>query len=368
MRRQGKTHGLLRRLSCFIVAAAIFFLILVFRLAYAEDTYTPRKTEDALAADFAAPASATGAPEKRPSEEASTAKGPSFDPAVVSAGQAAFDHSCTTCHDAARSLERTKDIAGWRATVRRMAAKMGADVAAGDTEAIATFLASRSAPASGAEAGKAGGSADATSVSTFATLSPIWRGGNDHLQNPNFGPLAWFGASWQSNVVSARVTLCITCHGVNEPAQVSRVEPVEAAVHWDLSQYLLDSHMHGVKAGVDSGSGFVVPFGAFSAQVNPGLYNTVSPPLIFNMGERIFNADLGFPVLPMPYASEGVDLNVVIPLGCCGASPITATIDAYAVDGLQGNSSGVDFIQSRDLYDNNDRRLKQRWADHGWRS
>src|SRR5207248_11621814 len=133
------------------------------------------------------------------SDDASSAKGHTFDPAVVSSGQVACERSCTTCHDAARSLERTKDLAGWRATVRRMAAKMGAEVATGDTEPIAVFLASRSASASGAQAGKTGASADASSVSTFATLSPLFRGGNDRLQNPDFGPLAFIGASWQSN-------------------------------------------------------------------------------------------------------------------------------------------------------------------------
>ena len=35
--------------------------------------------------------------------------------------------------------------------------------------------------------------------------------------------------------------------------------------------------------------------------------------------------------------------------------PITATMDAYAVNGLQGNSAGIDFLQTRNLYDNNDR-------------
>jgi hypothetical protein len=412
MRRQGKINGThARQFACLVVAFATFFLVLVIQLTRAEEGFRPtgfeqpavdqgepqRKivivpwtgadavqttaaSEDTSAKDQAgqkqsgaAPAASEGAAAKdqagqKPgapdsatkgsTQQSGAAAGQTFDPALVSRGQAAFEQSCTTCHDAARALERTKDLAGWRATVRRMAAKQGAEVAAGDMEAIATYLASRSAPASGNQAGggaaaSTGASADASSVSAFATLSPMWRVGNNHLENPGFGPLAFFGASWQSNVVSARVTLCITCHGVQEPGVLSRVDPLEVAVHFDFSQ-CLDSHVKGMKGGLDAGR-FVIPFGAFSAQVNPGLYHTVSPPLIFNMGERIYNADLGFPVLPMPDADEGVDLNLTIPLGCCCGKPLNATIDTYAVNGLEGNASGIDFLQSRDLLDNNNK-------------
>ncbi|HEY1375826.1 MAG TPA: hypothetical protein VGF55_03495 [Gemmataceae bacterium] len=292
--------------------------------------------------------------------------GQRFDPAVVSAGQAAFERSCTQCHDAARALDRTKDLAGWRATVQRMAAKRGADIPTSDFEPIATYLASRNAPAGGAAGGATAGAgaeakagaaagADTSSLSTFATISPQWRGGSDHLQNSGFGPLAWVGASWQGKMVSGRVTACIACHGVGEPGLISRIEPAEAAVRVDLSEYL-DKCLHGMKAGIDAGR-FIVPFGAFSAQSDPSLYRTVSTPLIFNMGQRIFAADIGFPVLPMPYADEGVNLNTVIPLcKChCGTDTVTLTTDTYLVNGLNGSSNDVDFFQSRDLLDNNNR-------------
>ncbi|HEY2147717.1 MAG TPA: hypothetical protein VGH32_07250 [Pirellulales bacterium] len=347
-----------------------FFVVLAIRLTHAEESYAPPKPDETPAADAAKSdatdmlakesAGGSGTPQGQQTQvkpAQGQAQGQTFDPAVVSAGQSAFEQSCTTCHDAARSLERSKDLAGWRATVRRMAAKSGAEVASSDLEPIAVYLASRSAPASGGQtagtAEKSGAAADQSSVSTFATLSPMFRGGNDHIQNPDFAPLAFFGASWQSNVVSARITLCITCHGVQEPGNTSRVDPLEVAVHWDLSQYL-DCHLEGMKGGIDAGR-FVVPFGAFSAQVNPGLYHTVSPPLIFNMGERIYNLDLGYPVLPMPDADEGVDLNLSVPLGCGWSGPITATMDAYLVNGLEGNNTGIDFIQTRSLMDNNNR-------------
>ena len=278
MRRPGKTKRLRqRRLPRFVVASAIFFLILVFRIAWAEEAFTPPKPEVTPPADWAAQASATDVPDKRPSDEASPPKGQTFDPAVVGAGQAAFNQSCTTCHAAARSLERTKDLAGWRGTVRRMAAKRDADVATGDIEAIAVFLASRSASASGTQASTGGAAADSSSISTFATLSPMWRSGNDRLQNPDFGPLAFFGASWQSNVVSARVTLCITCHGVKEGGQISRVEPVEAAVHWDLSQYL-EGHWRTASRPVLTRGGLWFPSGPFPRKSTPVFITPFRPP------------------------------------------------------------------------------------------
>ncbi len=353
-----------QRMSVYILASAAVLLGWVIRSAIAEEA--DGSTILAVTTSAQEP-NASKKTDEAPAKGATPAgKSPAFDPAVVSAGMAAFERSCTQCHDAARSLERTKDLAGWRATVRRMAAKRGAEVASGDIEPIAVYLASRNAAASGSAADKDGsgaagisadkggaGGSDASSLSTFATLSPQWRGGNDHLQNSGFGPLAWVGASWQSKILSARVTVCIACHGVQEQAFLSRVDIVEAAVRVDFSEYL-EPCFHGLKGGLDAGR-FVVPFGAFSSQVNPGLYHTVSTPLIFNMGQRIFNQDLGDPVLPMPYSDEGINLNFDVPLGNLCTGPITATMDSYLVNGLTGGSNGIDFLQSRDLLDNNNR-------------
>lgn len=298
-----------------------------------------------------------GEKDKGEKDKGGSAAGQKFDPAVVSAGMAAFERGCVKCHDAARSLERTKDLAGWRATVRRMADKRGANMASGDIEPIAVYLASRNA-ASGTAAdkektGASGRDSDTASLSVFATLSPLWRGGHDQVQNSGFGPLAWVGASWHGKVVSVRTSFCITCHGVQEAGLISRVEPVELAVRVDLSEFL-KAHVPGMKGGVDAGR-ILVPFGAFSAQSNPGSYRTVSTPLIFNMGQRLFARELGFPVLPMPYADQGLNLNLDVPLRDCGTGPITATMDGYLVNGLQGSSNGVDFFQSRNLFDYNNR-------------
>jgi hypothetical protein len=333
--------------------------------------------EGSLAAEPSAPMKAeTAATQKEKKSDSGEKKAPAAktadkgarrpDPAVVSAGMAAFERSCTTCHNAARSLDRTKDLAGWRATVQRMAGKRGANIASSDIEPIAVYLASRNTASTGGESTdteKTDDSAaskdkdkdkDTSSVSTFATLSPLWRGGgSDRLQNPGFGPLAWVGAGWQSKIVSARVTACISCHGVQEAGFISRVEVVEAAVRVDLSCYI-EHCLHGWKVAIDAGR-LIVPFGAFSAQANPGTYRTVSTPLIFNMGQRVFNQDLGVSVLPMPYADTAIDFNVYIPLCDLGTGPITASIDAYLLNGLQGTSTGIDFLQSRNLLDNNNR-------------
>jgi mono/diheme cytochrome c family protein len=291
-------------------------------------------------------------------KEAAPSAAKKFDPAVVSAGEAAFSRRCTQCHDAARALELTKDLPGWRATVQRMASRRGADIPAEDIEPIAVYLASRgvsdSAAAPGATAEPSSG--ETSSFSGFATLSPLWRGGNANadIQNPGFFPDVWVGGSWQGKVVSARVTACSACHGFNEDAGLlQRVELVEAVARADLSKWL-DRCCSGLKGGIEAGR-FIVPFGAFSAQVNPSLYRTVSKPVIFNMGQRVYDNDLGEPVLPLPYSDEGVNVNFELPLAELSTGSLTATLDAYLVNGLVGTDDGLEFYRSRDLLDNNRR-------------
>ena len=266
-----------------------------------------------------------------------------FDRALVARGSAAFQSACTQCHDAERSTTKTKDLAGWRATVRRMAGKSGADVPQSDWEAIATYLASLSAPAGG---GAAAAPAAEQQFALWATFSPTWREGNDNMELPGFFPQTWLGANWQGKgPLSARATACVTCH--NEPGNGHRIELVEAAMRVDLVN-LICNRDSPVKAIVDAGR-FIVPFGAFSSQVNPGVYRTVATPLIFTMGQRVFPGDLGDPVLPMPYADQGADFSVAVPLG----EKITTTFDAYVVNGLLGNSTGIDFYDSRNYVTGN---------------
>lgn len=65
-----------------------------------------------------------------------------LDPAMVVRGESAFMVSCTSCHDAQRTLQNNKSFSGWMATVRRMANKDDAAIAQADIEPIATYLTS----------------------------------------------------------------------------------------------------------------------------------------------------------------------------------------------------------------------------------
>jgi hypothetical protein len=280
-------------------------------------------------------------------------QGREFDPNLVSAGMAAFERNCTSCHHADRALSRTKDLQGWRTTVRRMASMRGANISSEDWEPIATYLASTSGGA-GTERSGADAKDDAGTFSAFASLAPVWRGGRNELQNPGFFPDMWVGGAWQGKILSGRVTACASCHGVHEESGLSRVELVEAVARVDLTAACECLCTRGTKASLEAGR-FVVPFGAFSAQVNPGLYRAVTAPLIFNMGQRLEHHNLGHGVLPMPYADEGVNLNVEVPVTDCATPPVTAAFDAYLVNGLAGITE-VDFEDlSRHLVDNNRR-------------
>src|SRR5262245_33113785 len=89
---------------------------------------------------------------RQPSRPASE-PGSSLDPEAVRFGRAAFESSCTACHEAERAFGKSKSYAGWLATVRRMAAKDGADIRAGDVEPIAAYLAAVAGAGSGPAAG-----------------------------------------------------------------------------------------------------------------------------------------------------------------------------------------------------------------------
>lgn len=266
--------------------------------------------------------------------------------AVVAAGEAAFNRGCIQCHDAEKSLARSKSFSDWLATVRRMAAKDGADVPPESMESIAAFLASRGPPVAiepGVSNFVVGG---APNLAFYGTLSPLWLGGSDNLQNPGFFPDVWLGANWQTNSpLSARATACVSCH--TEPGSASRIELVEAALRFDLAKAA--GCCGPLRASLDAGR-FVVPFGAFSSQSNPGVYRTVTMPLIYNMGQRVRSGDFD-PVLPMPFSDEGASLAFGAPL----MGEVIVSLDTYVINGLQGTADGVDFDLSRDYVDNNSR-------------
>ncbi len=296
-----------------------------------------------------------------PEEPPAAAGSSGFDQALVSQGEAAFDSACTTCHDAERSLERRKGYAAWLATVRRMAAKADADVASSDVVPIATYLASlnpAAAPsAAGAEGDMAGLAAtvDTPSVSAFATISSLWRGTNDEqlLENPGFFVDAWVGADWRpSGPVSASVVGCTSCHADQNQSKGFSLELVEASATLDLMKLICcddgtSEHESPIDATIEAGR-FIIPFGAFNAMSYPGVYRTVTNPLMFNMGRRVGPLGPLQPVLPAPFSDEGVNAHLGVKLGECWS----ATLDAYAINGLQDPSPRI-FNSSRSYMDNN---------------
>ena len=281
---------------------------------------------------------------------------PKFDPALVQQGTAAFNSHCTTCHSADKSLQASKSLAAWRSTVERMAAKDGANIPADTHEPIATYLASVSAGKPGASGGS--GEEAAVPFTVNGALSARYRySGSQNLEYPgNFGD-AWLSFGWQSKgPVSARVTTCISCH--NAGLQLGMFELVEASVRFDVNKALCPDPkcQSEVKVNVEAGR-FVVPFGAYYQEVNPGVDRAVSKPLIYSMGERVEPNSIGDPVLPMPYCDEGASINIAAPVGC----NLNATFNAYEVNGLEG-FAGIDFFESRDYVDNN------RWPAAGGRA
>jgi hypothetical protein len=281
---------------------------------------------------------------------------PRFDQAVVEAGRAAFDSGCTSCHDADRSTSKRKSLAGWLATVRRMAAKEGADIPPADFQPIATYLASLGAPADGSAGDGTGGDGAAaegeSGVTVFGTVSLNYRNGaNFELENPGFFPEVWLGAEWQgSGPVSLRVNTCVTCHTEN-PAVSSRIELAEGLLRLDVDKLVCCSDDADLQASVQAGR-FIVPFGAFAAQSHPAAFRTATRPLMYNMGQKVYRDELGAPILPMPFSDEGVLAGVNTTL----LEEITVDGDFYAINGLQG-STAIDLPalwQSRDYVDNNE--------------
>ena len=324
--------------------------------------------------------------------EAEADTGRKFDPALVSSGRTAFYKSCVKCHDAQRSLGKKKGLASWRATVRRMAAKAGADVAPGDVEAISVFLASESAGGDGAV--DEGGGEEVKSWTFSSTLSTLHRTSSDPIENPGFFVDAWVGADWQSEgPLRATVMACTSCHSDRNSSGGFTLELVEASATLDLRKLLFEKyhskatkrsarHMSGsgnahggqlalnapenasqvapthaisserspVSTSLDLKMGrFVVPFGAYSAVSHPGSYRTLTNPLMFNMGRRLDTGGPFQPVLPAPYSDEGANLR----FGLREYRDRSYTLDLFAINGLQGTSSGANFNSSRSYTDNN---------------
>jgi len=280
----------------------------------------------------------------------------SFDSTLVDRGRVAFSNSCTTCHNADRSLAKTKSYGGWLTTVKRMSGNEGADIRSTDVEPIAAYLSSLSESDFGAQDSPlSAGHAGMESLSLYATLSTLWRGSNGEadLENPGFFVDVWAGAEWQpTGPLRARVTACMSCHADRNSSRGFSLELVEASATLDLVSLACGCgdtkcDVHATLDATIMGGRFVVPFGAFSAMSHPGIYRTLTNPLMFNMGRRAGPIGPLQPVLPAPYADEGVDVHVGLPIG-----EFRATMDVYAVNGLQGTGPSL-FNSSRSYTDNN---------------
>jgi len=281
-----------------------------------------------------------------------------FDSSVVAAGQAAFDRSCTTCHDAQRALGKSKSYALWLGTVRRMASKDGADIRSSDVAPIAAYLAS----ISGASAAATGMDVAGTSAAeegggwTFgATVSTLHRSASDEspLENPGFFADVWVTASYQAaGPFRANVTACTSCHSTDSSINGYSLELAEGSATLDLRHLLHGCRCDDGREALLKAGRFVVPFGAYSAMSHPGIYRTLTNPLMFNMGRRVFvpgSSPPQQPVLPMPFADEGIDFMFRTPL----SDTLNFTFDLYAVNGLQSAAPDL-FNRSRRYTDNNE--------------
>ncbi len=295
-------------------------------------------TQEPPAPVSAAPAPLTSLPAEELLPRGVPAPGPNV--AMLRLGEDSFRRNCTECHDAAKSLETAKSFPDWLATVRRMADKPDASIPKNELEPIAAYLANQNPAPVGAVGVPSSFPALMQSVRINGTLSPTFRGGSDQLQNGGFFPDVWLGVNVNNGgPLTGRATACVSCH--DDGGSGSRIELVDAALRMDVLQALGWQHPN-VKVAGEFGR-FIVPFGAFASQSNPGVYRTVTRPLMFNMGMRVRDADLGDPVLPMPYSDEGASMSFAAPVGRF----MNFGFDGYVINGLQGTADGIDFDMSR---------------------
>ena len=293
--------------------------------------------------------------------ESSSDEPESEDDSMQSGSSASFEMYCLDCHDADRALQKSKSYGDWLTTVRRMAAMDDANIPSSEFEPIARYLADVAGidgAGGGAGDGNGGGSGGGSSgISWHATVSALWRGGNHGYQSPapsgeldhaGFFPDVWVGLQWQNGPLSARATVCTSCHN-ESPQDGHFFEIVNATLKLDLMQALAFCYEGDISASVEAGR-FVAPFGAFAGMSHPATYRTVSNPLIYAMGRTVETGNFNTPrpVLPHPYSDEGVRGKLSVPIG----QHVTATLDTYAINGLRPRFNDR-FLSSRTYWDNN---------------
>ncbi len=260
-----------------------------------------------------------------------------------------FNRACSQCHDTSRSTSKTKTYGDWLVTVRRMASKTGANILPAEIEPIADYLSSLNPSEvpeeSDQEVPTIAEVLAASDVTANATVSLLWRKGDRQVENEGFFPDVWAGAEWHpaDNPFSIQVMACTTCH--DDGSGGLNAELVEGSFRADLLHMMSGRSAAERDLGLEieaKAGRLAVPFGAFSGMAHPGVYRTLTNPLMYNMGRRVGYYE---PVLPMPYADEGVDLHFgkSLPLG------FVVRLDGYAVNGLQEGG----FTPSRSYRDNN---------------
>lgn len=272
------------------------------------------------------------------------------DGSLLEVGEDLFLASCSQCHETERATSKLKSYEEWLFTVQRMADKTGAHIQEHEIEPIAEYLASQNVVETkdrqDSDVPTIGEVLAASSVAAHATVSVLWRKGDEQVENEGFFPDVWVGADWQpeDNPFSAQVMACTTCH--DDASNGMNVELVEGSFRADLLHLATGKSARerhsDMKVEAKAGR-FIVPFGAFSGMAHPGVYRTLTNPLMYNMGRRVGYYE---PVLPMPYADEGIDLHLGIPL----MSGFQTQLDGYAINGLQE----FGFTPSRSYRDNND--------------
>jgi mono/diheme cytochrome c family protein len=313
----------------------------------ADERQDERRPEPVAAPVFVLPATF----QAEAAEPAAVPQGTPTNDAAIAAGQAAFMQACTSCHDAQRSLSKSKSYAGWINTIQRMAGKDGAEIRSSDVAPIAAYLASVAGPAAGGVAGDGGGAEDGGGWSFGTTVSTMHRSASDEypVEFPGFFADVWLSASYQSSGPwRASVTACTSCHS----GTGFTFELVEGSATLDLRHLFHGCRCDDGKELLLKAGRFVAPFGAFAAMSHPGIYRTATNPLMYNMGRRVFVPDSSppqQPVLPMPFSDEGVDFIFRTPV----ADELNFTFDLYAINGLQGAAPNI-FLRSRAYYDNND--------------
>lgn len=335
------------------------------------DTMTYEQLLEALRRDLVNGTNYTGlgAPDVDPPPRATNDAGngngrdrPRPNQQAIEEGRAAFNAYCVDCHDANRSLSKARSQSAWMGTIRRMATKEGASIPASSFAPIATYLAQEAAAGGDGADVAAESEASDSAVSVSGTVSPLWLGGNDgnysatsrtSLRNPGFFPDAWVTASWHHGPVSARVTACTSCH--DEPraataaSQGMALDLVDASLTIDLVECLAGKgHCCETRASLEVGR-FIVPFGAFAGMSHPGVYRTVTNPLMFLMGRTAGGFGLTSPVLPAPYCDEGANLKFSSPVW----NDVQLGGNVYVVNGLQEGPFGASFLNSRNFWDNN---------------